>query len=142
MLLVLLVGGINAALHFLVFRPLDRARARLVGMERGHWRGPIEPTSEDGLGRFVQSFQALGLEIDALVGQALHADRLAILALMSQQLSRQLEPELQRVAQIAVRLNRRDASDAEDAGEQLARSAAAMLATVRGLDRAFPKGPR
>ncbi len=102
----------------------------------------IEPTSEDELGRFVRSFQALGLEIDALVGRALHADRLAILALICQQLSHQLEPELQRVAQIAASLNRRDAAAAEDAGVQLARSAASMFATVRGLDRAFPKGPR
>ena len=139
-LLALLVAAVNTALHVLVLRPLERTRARLVGMEHGHWRGPIEPTTEDEVGQFAHRFQVLGLEIDAQVGQSLQAERLAVLALLSHRLRAQLEPDLQRVARIAAKLNGGPEVAGRAAAQELARSAASMFATVRGLDRAFPSG--
>jgi HAMP domain-containing protein len=136
-LLLLLGAVVNAALHVLVLQPLERIRARLVSMEHGHWRGSIESSRRDEMGQLVHSFQMLGLEIDALAGQLLHAERLAVVALMAQRLNSALEPELHRVAQIAARVGRLPEQEARDASAQLANSAGAMLATVRGLDRPF-----
>jgi methyl-accepting chemotaxis protein len=137
-LLALLVAAVNAALHVLVLRPLQRLGFRLIRMEHGHWRASIEPTSRDELGRFVHSFQILGVEIDALVSQSLQAERLAARALLSQRLRGRLEPDLHRVAHVAARLNGGQNADTQAAAQELARSAAAMFATVRGLDRVFP----
>ena len=137
-LVVLLIAAINAALHVLVLRPLRRSRFRLARMERGHWRGSIEPTSQDEMGQFVHSFQVLGLEIDALVGQSLRADRLGILALLSQELRARLEPDLGCVARIAAKLNGCQEIETRAAAHELARHAASMFATVRGIEHAFP----
>lgn len=145
-LLVVLVAGVNAALGVMVLRPIGRMRSRLVRMEHGHWRATIEPTTGDEMGRFVRSVQALGPEIGALVGQSLQAERLAVVALLSQQLRAGLEPDVQRVAQIAAQLNANPETDPREAAQELARRAASMFATVRGLDRAFsgatPAGAR
>jgi hypothetical protein len=138
-LLVLLVTGVNGALEVLVLRPLQRARARLIKMEHGYWRASIEPTSEDEMGQLIHSFQVLGPEIDALVGQSLQAERLAVLALLSQYLRGRLEPDLERVAAVAARLNGGHEADAQEAAQELARRVASMFATVHGLDRAFFK---
>jgi hypothetical protein len=95
LLLTLLIAAINGTLHVFVFGPLTRLRARLLRMEHGHWRDPVDKaTTEDEIGRLVQSFQLLGPEIDALVGQSLHAERLAVLALLARHLQGQFEPEL------------------------------------------------
>ena len=145
-LLVLLVAAVNAALEALVLRPLQRVRARLIEMEHGYWRASVEPTTEDEMGQLVRSFQVLGPEIDALVGQSLQAERLAVLALLSQHLRGRLEPDLKCVAAVAARLNGAQEADTREAAQELARRAALMFATVRGLDRAFsshaPAGAR
>lgn len=138
LLLGLVIAGVNAALHFFVFRPLDRMRNRVGRIERGHWRDAVEPTGTDELGRFVRTLDILGLEIGAFVDHALHAERLAAVALLSHRLTAKLEPEVALVARIAVDLSRRGEAATRDAGEQLARSAASMVATVRGLDAVFP----
>lgn len=138
LLLGLVIAGVNTALHFFVFRPLDRMRTRVERMERGHWRDTVEPAGTDELGRFVRTLDILGVEIGAVVGHALHAERLAAVALLSHRLTAKLEPELGQVARVAVELNRRDEAATREAGEQLARSAASMLAMVRGLDAVFP----
>lgn len=138
LLLVLLIVTVNGTLHLFVFAPLTRLRERLLRMEHGHWRDPVgKAVTTDELGRFTQSFELLGLEIDALVGQSVKAERLAILTLLARHLRGQLEPELQRVARVAVTLNADQIQSARDLGGDLARSAAAMRAVVGGLDRAF-----
>lgn len=137
-LVVLLVAAINAALHVLVLQPLRRSRFRLARMEHGHWRGSIEPTSQDEMGQFIHSFQVMGLEIDALVGQSLQAERLGVLALLSQQLRARLEPDLKGVARIAAKLNGCQETETRATAHELARRAASMFATVRGIEHAFP----
>ena len=137
LLLVLVIASVNGALQLFVFRPLERLRKRLDRMEHGHWQDAPVAASGDELGRFVKSFDVLGLEIGALAGQALHADRLAIVALLSRHLATRLEPELQTVVQVASELNARQDEVGRMAGDKLARSAAAMLTTTRGLDRVF-----
>ena len=139
-LLLVLVAGVNATLDVLVLRPIARMRSRLVGMERGHWREAAEPTTDDEMGRFVRSLDALGPEIGALVGQSLQAERLAVLALLSHYLRGELEPDVQGVAQVAVQLNGGSGTDRREAAHELARRAASMFTTIRGLDRAFPGG--
>ena len=141
-LLGMLFGTVNAALHFLVLLPLQRLRTRLVRMESGHWHDPVEPTSRDEVGRFDHKFQVLGLEIGALVSQSLQAERLALLALLSQRLRDQLEPGLRTVGEIAARLNSRPDADTRTAAQELARTTASMFGTVRGLDRVFTGGAR
>ena len=138
LLLMLVIVAINGTLHVFVFGPLTRLRERLLRMERGHWRDPVDrAATKDELGQFAQSFELLGPEIDALVGQSLHAERLAVLALLARQLDSQLQPELRRVACVAVTLNGYQDEATRDAGAELARSAAAMFAIVGGLDHAF-----
>lgn len=139
-LLVLLVVAVNAALEAFVLRPLQRVRARLLEMEHGYWRASIEATTGDEVGQLVRSFQVLGPEIEALWGQSLQAERLAVLALLSQHLRSRLEPDLERVAAVAARLNRGEEADTREQAQELARRAASMFATVRGLDRAFSSG--
>lgn len=139
-LVLALVAGINTTLDALVLRPIARMRSRLVGMERGHWREAAEPTTDDEMGRFVRSLDALGPEIGALVGQSLQAERLAVLALLSHYLRGELEPDVQGVAQVAVQLNGGSGTDRREAAHELARRAASMFTTIRGLDRAFPGG--
>ncbi|GMV22532.1 MAG: hypothetical protein AMXMBFR57_24810 [Acidimicrobiia bacterium] len=139
-LLVALIVGVNAALDRLVLWPLRQMRLRLSLLGHGHWRGAVEPTSEDEMGRFGRSLQSLGPEIGALVGQSLQAERLAVLALLAHYLRRELEPDVQGVAQVAVQLNGSPGTDPREAAHELARRAASMIATIRGLDRAFPGG--
>lgn len=139
-LVLALVAGINTTLDALVLRPIARMRSRLVGMERGHWREAAEPTTDDEMGRFVRSLDALGPEIGALVGQSLQAERLAVLALLLHYLRGELEPDVQGVAQVAVQLNGGSGTDRREAAHELARRAASMFTTIRGLDRAFPGG--
>lgn len=137
-LLVLLILTTNIALHAFVFDPLDRLRERLRRMERGHWRNlPGLPDANDELGLFGERFSHLGLEIDALVGQSLRAERLAALALVGQRLHGQFEPDLRNVARIAVTLNGRDEEDMRNLGAELARTAAAMFAVLGRLDHVF-----
>lgn len=138
-MLVLLIGSVNAALHAFVLRPIDRIRECIVKMKRGHWRGAVDDTSEDELGQLVRSFQVLGLEIDALVSQLLQAERLSMLALLSKRLGGQLEPDVRRVGEIAARLHRHGDATGREAGQELARVAAYMLAALRAADRAFPQ---
>ena len=127
LLLVLVIASVNGALQLFVFRPLERLRKRLDRMEHGHWQDAPVAASGDELGRFVKSFDVLGLEIGALAGQALHADRLAIVALLSRHLATRLEPELQTVVQVASELNARQDELGRKAGDKLARSAASTV---------------
>jgi len=136
-LLALLVMTVNAALHVMVLRPLQGVQALLVRMERGYWHGSTAPTTNDEMGQFVRAFQTLGVEIGSAMGQRVQADRLSVLALISQQLRNQIEPDLQRVVEIAASLNRDHEAETQAAAQEIARRAASMFATVRGLDRAF-----
>jgi len=141
LLLALVIASVNTALHVFVFRPLSRMHTRVARIERGHWHDDVEPAGTDEVGRLARTLDVLGLEIGAVVGHAVRAERLAAVALLSRRLTAQLEPEVGQVARIAVDLNRRDEAATRDAGEQLARTAASMLATVRGLDGVFGSGP-
>jgi hypothetical protein len=137
LLLVMVIGSVNGALQMFVFWPLERMRKRLDRLEHGHWADPPVGASADELGRFASGLDILGLEIGALAGQLLHADRLAIVALLSRHLATRLEPELQTVVQVASELHARQDEMGRLAGDKLARSAAAMLTTTRGFDHLF-----
>ena len=141
-LLMAMMIAINVALHAFVFRPLDRMRLRLKRIEHGHWREATESAGSDELGRFAAQFNVLGLEIGAVVGQAVHAERLTVVALLSRHLTERLEPEVNVIARVAAELNRRDQPETPAAGAQLTRSAASMISTIRGLDRVFPPDAR
>lgn len=141
-LLLSLVLGLNVILHLLILRPVALMRQRLAGLERGHWRGPMGTTGDDELGSLHRDFQRLGPEIDALVGHALHAERLAMLALVSKRFEQHAEPEVKRIAEIASRLATSHESEARRDGEELARAAAGILKAVHAYDGAFARSSR
>ena len=136
-LLGLVVLGVNLTLQSLILRPVALITHQLTSLERGQWRGPVVATGTDEVGVLHQDFQRLGPEIDALVGQVLHADRLATLALLSKRLEGQIAPEVTRIGQIAGRLTSREPVDARAEGELLGRAAANILRAVHEYDRVF-----
>ncbi len=136
-LLAILVLTINVVLHLLILRPVALMRQRLAGLKRGQWRGPVDPGGDDELGSLYEDFQRLGPEIDALVGQGLHAERLAALALVSKHFTLRIEPEVKRIGAVAARLMSTDAADARAEGGELGRAAAAILHAVHEYDAAF-----
>ena len=136
-LLVLVVLGVNVTLQSLILRPVALISQRLAGLEHGQWRGPVVATGTDEVGVLHEGFQRLGPEIDALVGQVLHADRLATLALLSKRLEGQIAPEVSRIGQVAGRLMSPEPVEARAEGEVLGRAAANILQAVYEYDRLF-----
>jgi hypothetical protein len=80
-LVALVIGAVNVVLGWYILRPVALMRQRLTGLQRGHWRGPVDPGGNDEIGTLYEGFQRLGPEMDALVAHILHAERLAMLAL-------------------------------------------------------------
>jgi len=137
LLVSLVVASVNTALHWFVFRPVGRMRARIARIEGGYWRDTVQPTGDDEVGQLMRTLDVLGLEIGAVVGHAVHGEQLAAVALLSRRLTTHLEPDVGQVARIAADLHRHDDPAMRDAGDHLARIATSMLVTVRGLDRVF-----
>ena len=139
-LLLVIALGLNVALSRFVLEPVDRIRDDIEKMERGHWRLPLRPAGQDEVGRVVESFQMLGLSVDAHVGQLIRAERLATLALVATKTAALIEPRVERIGAAVGRVyERRDGAerDARTAAEEIAIASAEILAAVRGLDRAF-----
>jgi hypothetical protein len=106
-------------------------RRRLTGLQRGQWRGRVDPGAHDELGTLYENFQRLGPEMDALAGHILHAERRAMIALISERFEQHAEPEVKRIVGIAGRLARSNGADGREDGEQLARAAAHILRAVQ-----------
>ena len=143
-LLVVVVIVVNLTLQGLVLRPIAAMRKRIAGLEHGHWRGQeMGATSgrDDEVGALYDGFRRLGSEIDALVGQLLHADRLATLALFSRRVEARVEPEVRRIGEIAGRLTSGEPTDARAEGERLGRAAANILRAVHEYDAVFERRP-
>lgn len=139
-LLVIVVIVVNLTLQGLVLRPIAAMRRRITALERGHWRGQeMGATSgrDDEVGVLYDGFRRLGSEIDALVGQLLHADRLATLALVSRRVEARVEPEVRRIGEIAGRLTSNEPTDPRAEGERLGRAAANILQAVHEYDAVF-----
>ena len=143
-LLVVVVIVVNLTLQGLVLRPIAAMRKRIAALEHGHWRGQeMGATSgrDDEVGALYDGFRRLGSEIDALVGQLLHADRLATLALVSRRVEARVEPEVRRIGEIAGRLTSGEPTDARAEGERLGRAAANILRAVHEYDAVFERRP-
>lgn len=143
-LLVVVVIVVNLTLQGLVLRPIAGMRRRIAALERGHWRGQeMGATSgrDDEVGVLYDGFRRLGSEIDALVGQLLHADRLATLALVSRRIEARVDPEVRRIAEVAGRLTSGEPTDGRAEGERLGRAAANILRVVHEYDAAFERRP-
>lgn len=136
-LLLVLAFALNAALSRFVLQPIDLIRDGIEKMERGHWRLSLRPARHDEVGRVVESFQMLGLRVDALVGQLIRAERLATLALVATKTTAQIEPRVQRIGAAVGRLYERQDDVGREAAEEIAIASAEILAAVRGLDGAF-----
>ena len=136
--IVLVMLSMNAALSAFVLKPLAGIQAGIAQMERGQWRARIDaPRDDDEVGRLLASFQSLGLTVDALVLQALNAERLATAALLAKKMAAQIEPEVERLGAAAAELQRLPDEVAQRAAETVAKAAARIVATSRGLDRVF-----
>lgn len=137
-LLLLIAVSLNAVLSRLVLKPLDVVRQSIEQMARGHWRLPPQHASQDEVGRVVESFQALGLSVDALVGQLLRAERLATLALVAKKTAAEISPRVERIAAAVGPLEQLAHNAARQAAARdIATASAEILAAVRGLDRLF-----
>jgi HAMP domain-containing protein len=139
-LLVVVVIVVNLTLQGLVLRPIAVMRRRVAALEHGHWRGQeLGETSggDDEVGALYDGFRRLGSEIDALVGQLLHAERLATLALVSRRVEARVEPEVRRIGEIAGRLTSNEPVDPRLEGERLGRAAANILHAVHEYDAVF-----
>jgi hypothetical protein len=142
-LLVIVIVAVNLTLQALILRPIASMRDRIDKLQRGQWRDGEGAASgrDDEIGVLFDGFRHLAREIDALVGQILHADRLAILALVSKRVEARIEPEVRRIGEVAGRLTFGEPTDARADGEALGRAAAAILTAVHEHDAAFAQGP-
>lgn len=134
--LALVVVAVNCSVSLLVLQPIERIRQRIERMTRGDWRGSAGQKGDDEVGQLAADFDRLGLAVDALAGQLLHAERLATIALVSKRLESSLVPEVQR---IVAALGRLQASGLEADGEcaLMMDAATRVVGAVRGLDRCF-----
>jgi hypothetical protein len=135
--LIIIVLAIRTTVGVLVLRPLDRIRERVGQMERGHWRFGAPPVPQNELDALVHDFARLGVAIDALTSQLLHAERLATLALVSTKVTGQIDPQLQCIGRALATLQ--DAQDArtEEAREAIAYATIRIAAVSRGLGQPF-----
>ena len=143
-LLAVVVIVVNLTLQALVLRPITVMRRRVAALEHGRWRGQeLGEASgrDDEVGALYEGFRHLGSEIDALVGQLLHAERLATLALVSSRVAARVEPEVRRIGEVAGRLTSGEPPDAGAEGERLGRAAANILRAVHEYDAAFERRP-
>jgi HAMP domain-containing protein len=134
--LALVVLAVNWSVSLLVLRPIDRIRHRVARMTRGDWRVTTGREGDDELGRLAADFDRLGLAVDALAGQLLHAERLATIALVSKRLESSLGPEVQRIVAALGRLQR-SGTDADGECRVMMEAATRLVAVLRGLDRCF-----
>ena len=140
-LLVLLIVTVNATLTVLILRPVSLMRQRLTDLQHGRWRAGVAPGSGDEVGALYEGFQRLGPEIDALVGQVLHAEHLAAVALVSKRLESRIAPEVTTIGAIAGRLTASARRDTADDGEALGRAAATIVQALHEFDSAFAASP-
>lgn len=140
-LVALVIGAVNVVLGWYILRPVALMRQRLTGLQRGQWRGRVDESEGDELGRLYEGFQRLGPELDALVAHILHAERLAMLALVSKRFERHVAPEVETIAGIAGRLAGSSAANLREDGETLARAGAQILRALHEYDAAFSGPP-
>lgn len=136
-LLILIGVVLNAALSRFVLTPLGFIRDGIEKMERGHWRLTLHAGTEDEVGRVVDSFQLLGLKVDAIVLQLLRAERLATLALVAKKTTAQIEPRVQRIVAAVGDLQRLPDANARTAAQTIAVATAEIVGSIRGLDQLF-----
>ena len=136
-MLAALVTAVNLALSRFVLRPLARIRGVIDSMQQGRWQQSPVAGSHDEVGEVVDAFGELGLGVDAIMRHALTTERLATLALLSNDLSRRIEPEIQTIASQVAILHAHDSQDVRAAAERIAAADASILAALRALNRPF-----
>lgn len=136
-MLLALVTAVNLALSHLVLRPLAAIRSGIESMEQGRWRQENHVLSHDEAGEVVRAFADLGLGVDAIMRHVLHTERLATLALLSNDLSRRIGPEAQEIGRQAALLHGHDMHDVRIAAERIAAADASILAALHALNRPF-----
>lgn len=136
-MLAALVTAVNLALSRLVLHPLAQIREVIDSMREGRWQQAIVAGSHDEVGEVVDAFGEFGLGVDAVMRHALTTERLATLALLSNDLSRRIEPEIETIASQVAILHAHDTQDVRAAAEQIAATDASILAALRALNRLF-----
>jgi HAMP domain-containing protein len=140
-MLVALATAVNLALSHLVLRPLAAIRRGIESMEHGQWRQESNIRSHDEVGEVVRAFGDLGLGVEATMRHVLNTERLATLALLSNDLSRRIEPEAQEIGRQAAMLHGHNIRDVRAAAERIAAADASILAALRALNRPFESRP-
>ena len=136
-MLVALVTAVNVALSRLVLHPLGQIRGVIDSMQEGRWRQAIAAGSHDEVGEVVDAFGELGLGIEAVMRHVLETERLATLALLSNNLSKRIEPQVQEIARQIALLHTHEEHDDRVAAERIAVADACILAALRALNRPF-----
>jgi methyl-accepting chemotaxis protein len=136
-MLAALVTAVNVALSRLVLRPLAQIRGVIDLMQEGRWQQAIVHGSHDEVGQVVDAFRELGLGVEGVMRHVLNTERLATLALLSNSLSRRIEPEVQEIGRQVAILHAHDIRDVRAAAERIAVADACILAALRALNRPF-----
>ncbi len=141
MVTLTMVGlAINLALTWFVLRPLAAIETAIRQMEQGHWHVRVADPPGDELGRLTGSFRTLGLSLDAQMFQALYADRLALLALLSKRVASHLEPETHRLGRVIGQLAQVQGESARQARSDVADATATVLSVLRDLENLMQAG--
>lgn len=106
-------------------------------MREGRWQQIIVAGSHDEVGEVVSAFGELGLGVEAIMRHVLKTERLATLALLSNDLSRRIEPEVKEIGRQVAILPGHDTHDVRAAAERIAAADASILAALRALNRPF-----
>ncbi len=140
--LVVVAALVNLVLHRLVIRPLSDLEHGMVRMIRGDWHPQTEPGGAEEVDRVRRAFRDMGPLLEAVVRQALQAERLATLAGVSKHLEAGTSTAVGTLAQAAATLTASPEPAIRAAGVEIARSTADVLAVVRSIDSAFTRTGR
>lgn len=135
--LVLMAGLVNLVLQRLVVRPLADLEQGMVRMIRGDWHPHAAPSGADEIDRVRTAFRDMGPILEAVVGQALQAERLATLAAVSKHLETRTSGSIRALAETAAGLTGSRDRAISEAGIEVSRSAASIVAVLAALDTVF-----
>jgi HAMP domain-containing protein len=135
--LLVVAALVNLVLHRLVIRPLSDLEHGMVRMIRGDWHPQTGPRGAEEIDRVRTAFRDMGPLLEAVVRQALQAERLATLAAVSKHLEAGTSTPIGTLAQTAATLTASSEPAIKAAGMEIARSTAGIVALVRSIDSAF-----
>jgi hypothetical protein len=140
--LVVVAALVNLVLHRLVIRPMSELEHGMVRMIRGDWHPQTGPGGAEEIDRVRMAFHDMGPLLEAVVRQALQAERLATLAGVSKHLEAGPTTANATLAETAATRTASPEPAIKAAGLEIAKSTADIVALVRSIDSAFNRTGR